>query len=211
MRRRVSAFFKTAFLITAILSAAFAVDAQNRNNRRSGGAQGGAETISGTVMLYGTGANTRTYVMPFQLRLTGRTPREEVTDLLGTLQEGGQDDLLERIDDRDLGSFTINNRIGPRINFVHEDTIDGQRRLFVAFARWMEFAELRGGYRSTDYPFGVFEIYIDPQTGRGTGTYIPAAQVRWRTDRRSGQGRVEIENFATYPGRLMGVRSSQRS
>jgi hypothetical protein len=74
------------------------------------------------------------------------------------------------------------------------------------FRRWQSFGEVRGGYRSTDYPYGVIELYIDPNTGRGEGTYVAAAKIRWRQDRQSGQNTIEIENFATFPARLMGVR-----
>jgi hypothetical protein len=69
----------------------------------------------------------------------------------------------------------------------------------------MNFGELRGGYRSTDYPYGVIELFIDPRTGKGEGTFIAAARISWRTDKRTGQNSVEIENFATYPARLLGV------
>jgi hypothetical protein len=204
MTSRVNVIIKSVLASLVVFAAAFAVNAQNRNNR------GGAEVIQGTVVLYGSAVNTRTYVLPFQLRLTGETSPDQVRSLLGTLQESGEDEVLDRIRKTDLGSFTLNNRIGPRINFVSEDMVNGQRRVFVVFERWMQFAELRGGYRSTDYPFGVFEMYFDPRTGKGTGTYIPAARIRWHTDKKTGQGQVEIENFATYPGRLMGLTSSQR-
>jgi len=204
MTSRVNVIIKSVLASLVVFAAAFAVNAQNRNNR------GGAEVIQGTVVLYGSAMNTRTYVLPFQLRLTGETSPDQVRSLLGTLQESGEDEVLDRIRKTDLGSFTLNNRIGPRINFVSEDMVNGQRRVFVVFERWMQFAELRGGYRSTDYPFGVFEMYFDPRTGKGTGTYIPAARIRWHTDKKTGQGQVEIENFATYPGRLMGLTSSQR-
>jgi hypothetical protein len=69
----------------------------------------------------------------------------------------------------------------------------------------MNFGEIRGGYRSTDYPYGVIEMYVDPRTGKGEGTFIAAARIRWRQDKKSGQYNIEIENFATYPARLLGV------
>jgi hypothetical protein len=84
--------------------------------------------------------------------------------------------------------------------------VNGQRRIFAVFERWQQFGELRGGYRSLDYPYGVIEMYIDPRTGRGEGTYVAAAKIRWRRDRRSGQEQIEIENFATFPARLIGVQ-----
>ena len=55
------------------------------------------------------------------------------------------------------------------------------RRIYIVFERWLQFAELRGGYRSLDYPFGYIELNIDPATGNGEGTYIAAARIRWRT------------------------------
>ena len=45
---------------------------------------------------------------------------------------------------------------------------------------------------------------MDPD-GKGEGTYIGAAKIRWVTDEKTGKKSVEIENFATYPTRLMGV------
>ena len=205
MTSRYNVFIKSFLAAFVAITAAFSVPAQRRDTSVR------PEVITGTVVLYGTGMNTRTSVLPFQLRLTAETPPDQVRSLLGTLQESGQDEVLDRIRKNDLGSFTLNSRIGPRINFVSEDMVNGQRRVFVVMERWMQFAELRGGYRSLDYPFSVFEMYIDPRTGKGTGTYIPAARVRWHTDKKTGQGQVEIENFATYPGRLMGVQSSRRA
>ena len=74
-------------------------------------------------------------------------------------------------------------------------------RIRAVFRRWIGFGELRRGARSVDYPFGYVEIRIDPRTGRGEGTIIPAARIRFR-----GEDTVEIEDFGTFPGRLMGVQ-----
>ena len=99
----------------------------------------------------------------------------------------------------------MEKELGVPINVVRESVAGGQRRIFIVFERWTQFAELRGGYRSLDYPFGVIELNIDEATGKGEGTYIAAAQIRWRQDKRTNQYQVEIENFATYPAKLMGV------
>jgi hypothetical protein len=126
------------------------------------------------------------------------------------LQEGADESLLTQIDSEDVGRFSINGRVGPRLNIVRETMIDGKRRIFAVFRRWMNFGEVRGGYRSTDYPYGVIELYIDPQTGKGEGTYVAAAKIRWHADRKTGQTQIEIENFATYPAQLMGVTQRGR-
>jgi hypothetical protein len=166
---------------------------------------GQRETYTGTVVSYGSGFNTRTTTAPFTLIINRQTSDQRAQSLLGLLQEGNQDALLNAVRQEDVGSFSINGRIGPRVNVVREQTIDGKTRIFAVFERWKSFGELRGGYRSLDYPFGVIEMYIDPRTGKGDGTYVAAAKIRWRQDRKSGQNQVEIEDFATFPAKLMGV------
>jgi len=73
------------------------------------------------------------------------------------------------------------------------------------FERWLQFAEVRGGYRSLDYPFGIIELFVDEKTGKGEGTYIAAAHIRWEKDKKTNQHKVDIENFATYPAKLTDV------
>lgn len=164
-----------------------------------------AETFTGTILSYGTGANVRSDTRPFTLRINSQTSDQDAKKFLGVLQENGQDDLLKAINKNDLGSFSIGAQIGRTINVVRESVVDGKRRIFIVFERWTQFAEVRGGYRSLDYPFGVIELYVDPRTGKGEGTYIAAAKIRWVNDKKSNQPQVEIENFATFPAKLLGV------
>lgn len=166
------------------------------------------ETFTGTVLSYGTGRNTRTTTNTFTLNITGVTSAADAQRQLNVLQEDGQNALLKEISGNNLGNFSVGGRLGRRINSVSVSDDDGKRRIFIVFERWLRFSELRGGYRSVDYPFGVIELSIDPSTGRGDGTYIEAAQIRWKRDKKSNQYVVEVENFATFPSRLMGVRSS---
>lgn len=159
-------------------------------------------TFTGTALTFGSGFSTRTVSRPFTLRIKGQTSDAEAIRLIDILEDRGQDGLLRAIDHEDLGNITIGNQIGPRINMVRVENIDGKLRVRVIFARWMSFAELRGGYRSTNYPFSYMEMFVDPRTGRGDGTFIAAAKIRFRKE----GNEVEIEDFGTYPGRLMGVR-----
>jgi hypothetical protein len=163
------------------------------------------ETYTGTVISYGSGFNTRTVTSTFTLNITGQTSKEQAQGFLDILQEGRQNDLLNAIRKQDLGRFSVGSNIGVPINVVRESTVDGRQRIFIVFERWTQFAELRGGYRSLDYPFGVIEMFVDPQTGKGEGTYIAAARIRWNFDEKKQQYEIEIENFATYPARLLGV------
>jgi hypothetical protein len=171
----------------------------------SGLAQSGRQTYTGTVVSYGSGFNTRTSTNTFTLIVNGETPENEVGRLVSILQEDGQDRLQDAVRKNDLGTFAVGGRVGRTLNAVVIDEVDGRRRVRALFERWIRFGEIRGGYRSMDYPFGYIELFVDPRTGRGEGTLIEAAQIRWKRDRNSNQYVVEIENFATYPARLMGV------
>jgi hypothetical protein len=171
--------------------------------------QAGQETFIGTVLSYGTGLNTRSDTRSFTLRINNQTSSQQAQKFLGVLQESGQDDLLETINNEDLGNFSVGAQLGRTLNVVRESTVDGKRRIFIVFERWTQFAEARGGYRSLDYPFGVIELYVDPRTGKGEGTYIAAAKIRWTYDKKREQSQVEIENFATFPAKLLGVQLSK--
>lgn len=167
-------------------------------------AQGGRETYTGTILSYGSGFNTRTETAPFTLNINGTTPDNQAQNLLEILQTNGQNAVLREIEKLDLGRFGLSTRVGVPINVVRESVVDGRRRVFIVFQRWTRFAELRGGYRSLDYPFGVIEMFIDERTGKGEGTYIAAARIRF--DRDDNRRQIEIENFGTYPARLLGVQ-----
>lgn len=163
-------------------------------------------TFTGTAVIYGSGLNTRTVTRPFTLIVNRRTSPQDAARYLQTLQRGGQDALLREIDDNDLGRFSLGGSIGVPVNAILIDREGGDTRIRAVFRRWMGFGELRRGARSVDYPFGYVEIHIDPRTGRGEGTIIPAARIRFRSARNGGEDTVEIEDFGTFPGRLMGVR-----
>ena len=168
------------------------------------------ETFTGTIVSYGTGRNIRTTTNTFTLNLTGVTSDEQSQRSLGILQEGGQDALLKELSKNDFGRFSVGGRLGRTITGVRVSDVGGKKRIFAVFERWIQFAELRGGYRSVDYPFGVIELYIDPRTGKGDGTLIEAAQIRWKRDKKSNEYVVEIENFGTWPAKLMGVTQRGR-
>jgi hypothetical protein len=129
-----------------------------------------------------------------------RTSDSDATKYLQTLQRGGQDDFGREIESNELGRFSFSGQVGLPINAVLVDRDGDDTRIRVVFKRWLGFGELRRGLRSVDYPFTYVELRID-QNGRGEGTIIPAARVRAR-----GTNTLEVEDFGTFPGRLMGVR-----
>jgi ribosomal protein L35AE/L33A len=192
--RRFYTYYGFLFIALLTLASASSVNAQAR------------ETYTGTILSYGTGLNTRTVTSTFTLTIEGRTSDQQAQEYLGILQSEGQTDALRAIRRQELGRFSVGSNVGIPVNVVRETVADGRRRIFIVFERWTQFAEYRGGYRSLDYPFGVIEINLDESTGKGEGTYIAAAQIRWRQNKRTNQNEVEIENFATFPARLLGVQ-----
>jgi len=164
------------------------------------------ETFTGTVYQYGSGRYTGLRTSGFTLRINSMTSDARAKSDLATLQSGGQDALLKSIRNEDLGRFALTGDIGRTINAVREVNSGGKRKIYVVFERWEQFAELRGGYRSLDYPFGYVELTIDPRTGKGTGQYFAAAKIRWK----KAGSQVEIEDYATFPAKLVEVRSERR-
>src|ERR1044071_8523812 len=65
-------------------------------------------TFTGTVVIYGSGRNTRTVTAPFTLYIDGQTSPAEAQRLLGVLQERGQRGLLDAMQrSSDLGRLSI--------------------------------------------------------------------------------------------------------
>jgi len=157
-------------------------------------------TFTGTAVIYGSGFNTRTTTRGFTLVVNAKTSSTDAARFLSALESGGQDGLLRAMDGQDLGRFSMTGNVGEALTGVLIDQVEDGTRIRAVFRRWIGFGEIRGGYRSADYPFGYVEIVINPRTGKGDGTIIPAAKIRFKS------GTVEIEDFGTFPGRLMGVQ-----
>lgn len=162
-------------------------------------------TFTGTAVIYGSGFNTRTVTRSFTFNLTGVTSDADAKKLLSDLQEGGQDELLKSLNREDVGDFAFTGQLSRTVNVARVDSVGDKMRIRAVFERWIGFGELRGGRRSVDYPFSYIEILIDRRTGRGDGTFFSAAKIRFKNNQ------VEIEDFGTFPSKLMGVRMRGRT
>ncbi len=191
--------FRQVILAAALISAVFLVPAAAQRANRT--------TYTGTAIIYGTGVSTRSITRGFRLDITGVSSASETESFLSTLRDDGQDRLLRDIDDNDLGRFSLDGSVGRQINAVMIEPADGGRqRIRVVFARWIGFGEIRYGARSVDYPYSYVELLVDPRTGRGEGRYFQAARLRAR-----GGNTLEIEDFGTFPSRLLSVSRRGRS
>lgn len=170
----------------------------------------GEQTITGNIISYGTRGYSGLRTGNFTLRVKSWTTEAQAQRFLGLLQESGQDKVLDEIRHEDVGSFSVNNNLSRTVNVARRTTVDGKIFIRVVFERWEQFAEIRGGYRSLDYPFGYVELTIDPATGKGTGQYFAAAKIRWKTDKKNGY-HVEIEDYATFPAKLSNIKIENRN
>src|SRR5262245_26267206 len=160
------------------------------------------EVYTGTLYgMSGGGVSTG-----FNLSIRDYTSDEEVQQYLSILAEGDQDDVLKKIRDLDLGRLSVTGQTGRNLIVVRKHQLpDGKIRIAVAFERWQRIGEVRGGYRSTDYPFGIMEIVLDANGKKGSGTFIAACKIDLKRDKKTGKYSLELENFGTYPHKVMGV------
>jgi hypothetical protein len=158
------------------------------------------EVYTGTI--YGVGGRLGGVSRSFTLSIDDYTSSAEASRAINALAEGGQDALLTAIRGRRLGYFSLGSQLGRDINFVSAtSTPDGGRHITILFERWMNLFEVRYGTRSENYPFSYLELTLD-RTGRGEGTFIPAARVNFNS---KDSDQIDIESFGVYPARLIGV------
>ncbi|HEU4873747.1 MAG TPA: hypothetical protein VFT44_11680 [Pyrinomonadaceae bacterium] len=155
-------------------------------------------TITGTI--YFMSGRRPGSSLPFTLRINRITTPDEVLQLNSALQGGRQDELLRELSRLDAGRIQIGTGVGLPANAIIVDNQgNGRTKITVLYQRDVRFGELRRGARSTNYPFGYAEMFV----GRGDneGMLIPAAHVRLRDG-----NTWEVEDFGTFPARLMGLR-----
>ena len=162
-------------------------------------------TITGTAYFLGGRRPARS--LPFRLIVNRFSGADEIDQLNSALQSGGQDDLLKTLSRMNSGRIEVGSGVGVRANaIIRTDDGEGRTKLVVLYERTVSFGELRYGARSADYRFGYAELHVG--RGENEGMLIPAAKVRLR-----GNNTWEVEDFGTFPARLMGlqVRGGRRS
>jgi hypothetical protein len=158
------------------------------------------QRVTGTVV--GIGGTMGGRSRQFTLTSRNYTAPNQVRELTDALARG-QDEMLKVLSGMKAGRIQIGSGVGVDANvIIAEPWSDGGTKLTVFYERNINFYELRYGRRSQDYPIGYAEIFLDGK-GKGQGTLIAAARVSLK-----GGNNWEVEDFGTFPARLMGLRSS---
>lgn len=189
---------KTPVLLLLIVSLVGIGAFYPRTNALAQGEGLAGRTITGTVYFIGGRRPSRS--LPFTLIINRISTDDEVRQLNSALQAGKQDQLLRELSRLNAGRIQIGTGVGLPANAIMVNNEgNGRTKITVVYQRDLRFAELRFGTRSVDYPFGYAEMYV----GRGDneGMLIPAARIRLRDG-----NTWEVEDFGTFPARLMGLR-----
>jgi hypothetical protein len=160
----------------------------------------GREVYTGTIVYFPDirSPRTTTVTTTFNLTLESQTTASELSQFDQRLRDDGQDGLMKVISSGRHGRLQIGGNVGRDIGFVQVSPSEEGRKYTIILERWINFSEARRGTRSLDYPFTYIELYVDDK-GKGDGMMFSAARIRFK------ENSVEVENFATYPAKLMGV------
>ena len=133
-------------------------------------------------------------------RITKFTTDEEVMEYIKILKEGGTNALRRKLEKVEVGRVYTSAGTGNDVAVARvRQTEKGYLVTFVT-ARRLGFFELRQGSRSTDYPFGFFQILFD-EDGKGKGQVLVATKFSFNKE-----NQFVIESLGDSPFRLVNVR-----
>lgn len=136
-------------------------------------------------------------------RFSTETERSELLATLETTDGGELAESLAKMPP--VGQIQIQGRLAYDLKYAREIADEsGQRQLILATDRPIPLFEVRNQTRSRDFGSSVVEPIVDAE-GCGSGTAIPAAQVRF--DRDSGD--LELITLSSTPVQLVNVRPAR--
>jgi hypothetical protein len=117
---------------------------------------------------------------------------EERHILIDAFNKGGSKGLYNALDKMSArGHIAVTGTLGYDIKYARKIPVEEGFKLIVVTNRPINFREAWNSGRSMDYNLSYLEMTLNKETGKGTGTLIPAAL--FKIDKKSGE--VTIEAF----------------
>ena len=181
-------------LILVVLCAAIVVVAQEEKKRET-------EHFGATAYSMNRGAR----MVNVDIRVKEYTDDERTRQFASALVEGGQQALtkaLEKADD--IGSIQLTGHVGfYDFKLIRSRPTSTGRRIIAVCDRPLQFGELYGGTRSTDYTIGIMILDLTKDSKgkeKGNGVLYYAAKVKIKDKT------IRIEHFQIHPVKLVNVR-----
>lgn len=181
-------------LILVVLCAAIVVVSQEEKKRE-------AEHFGATAYSLNRGAR----MVNVDIRVKEYTDNERTRQFASALVEGGQQALtkaLEKADD--IGSIQLTGHVGfYDFKLIRSRPTSTGRRIIAVCDRPLQFGELYGGTRSTDYTIGIMVLDLTKDSKgkeKGNGVLYYAAKVKIKNKT------IQIEHFQIHPVKLVNVR-----
>jgi hypothetical protein len=137
------------------------------------------------------------------IRINKYDTAEDVKNFADILVEGGPDRLRQALEKEDAGQLSPVGRVGTPIAIARKVVSGNKTIIRVVTVRNLSIAELRYSGRSTDYPYTFLELVLD-QNGKGTGTAIAAAKIKF--NKKSKTHEIESLQHGTAYNKLLNVR-----
>ena len=166
------------------------------------------EETTGKTEHFGASAysmNRGATMVNVDIRVKAYTDNEKTQQFASALVEGGQPALTKALEKSDeIGSIQLTGRVGfYDFKLIRSRQTPTGRRIVAVCDRPLQFGELYGGTRSSDYTIGIMILDLNKdKKGRevGTGTLYYAAKVKIKNKT------IKIEHFQIHPVRLVNVR-----
>jgi hypothetical protein len=181
-------------LILVMLCASIVVVAQEEKKQES-------EHFAASAYSMNRGAR----IVNVDIRVKEYTDNERTQQFASALVEGGQPALtksLEKADD--IGSIQLTGHVGFFVLILSRSrSTHTGRRIIAVCDRPLQFGELYGGTRSTDYTIGIMILDLTKDSKgkeKGSGVLYYAAKVKIKNKT------IQIEHFQIHPVKLVNVR-----
>ena len=140
------------------------------------------------------------------IRIKSYTDDATTKHLAGALFEGGQDALTKALEKQDeIGGIRVTGHVGfYDFKLIRSRPTATGRRIVLACDRPLQFGEVYGGTRSSDYTIGL--VILDLKKDKkgkevGSGTMYYAAKVKIKDGKT-----IQIEHFQIHPIKIVNIK-----